>query len=119
MSDLVCVLVGLLCGILSGYGIGGGSVLMVFLTAVMNMAQTHAQSVNLIYFLPTAVIAILFHAKNRQVEWHAVAPIAIAGCISAVIGAWLAGIVDPRLLRKCFGVFLLLIGIRIVFKRKE
>ena len=119
MSALLSVLIGLFCGILSGYGIGGGSILMVFLTAVLNLKQTHAQSINLVYFLPTAVIAAIFHAKNNQIEWRAVLPTATAGCLSAVCGAWLAGTTDPTKLQKYFGAFLLLIGIHTLFAKRR
>ena len=119
MSTILSVIIGLLCGILSGYGIGGGSLLMVFLTAAMNMEQTNAQSINLIYFLPTAAAAILLHAKNRQIEWRAVLPIALAGCVGATAGSLLAGSIPSPLLQKCFGAFLLIIGARMIFIQKK
>ena len=119
MSITLSIIIGLFCGTLTGFGIGGGSLLMVFLTAALNIEQINAQSINLIYFLPTAIAAILFHAKNRQVEWHAVLPIAVAGCISAALGACLVGYIAPALLRRIFGAFLLIVGFRILFKKQE
>ena len=74
LSFLIAVAAGLVCGVLSGFGIGGGSLLMVWMTAVLSMEQKAAQGINLLYFLPTAAAALIFHTKNRLIEWKAVAP---------------------------------------------
>ena len=109
------VLAGLVCGVLSGFGIGGGSLLMVWLTAVLSMEQRTAQGVNLLYFLPTAACSLIFHIKNKQIVWKAVIPAVVAGCLTAIPGAVLAGNLDTELLRKLFGGFLILIGLSEVF----
>lgn len=116
------VLAGLVCGVLSGFGIGGGSLLMVWLTAVLSMEQRTAQGVNLLYFLPTAACSLIFHVKNKQIVWKAVIPAVIAGCLTAIPGAMLAGNLDTALLRKLFGGFLVLVGLSEVFlkgKKKD
>lgn len=116
------VLAGLVCGVLSGFGIGGGSLLMVWLTAVLSMEQRTAQGVNLLYFLPTAACSLIFHVKNKQIIWKAVIPAVIAGCLTAIPGAVLAGNLDTALLRKLFGGFLVLVGLSEVFlkgKKKD
>ena len=87
----LAVLAGLICGVLSGFGIGGGSLLMVWLTALLSMDQRTAQGINLLYFLPAAGCSLIFHVKNRQIVWKAVVPAAIAGCLTAIPGALLAG----------------------------
>ena len=112
MRGLLSAAAGLVCGVLSGFGIGGGSLLMVWMTAVLSMEQQSAQSINLLYFLPTAAAALVLHAKNRQLEWRAIVPAALGGCIGALGGALLSSALDPGLLRKLFGIFLLLVGIR-------
>ena len=94
------VLVGTVLGFLSALGIGGGSLLMVWMTAVLAMEQKAAQGINLLYFLPTAVCALIFHAKHRQICWKAVVPAALAGCAAAVPGALLAASLEMELLRK-------------------
>lgn len=108
---------GLVCGILSGYGVGGGSLLMVWMTAVMAMEQTTAQGINLLYFLPTAACALIFHFKNKQIDFRAVWPAAICGCIAAALGAFAASGIEPDLLRKLFGGFLLFVGISEILKK--
>lgn len=115
MSALVAGLAGLVCGVFSGLGIGGGTLLMVWMTAVMDMEQRMAQGINLLYFLPTAACALIFHIKNRLIRWRVVLPAAITGCLSAAGAALLATSVDASLLRKLFGGFLILVGITELF----
>lgn len=111
LTYCIAIAAGLACGILSGFGIGGGSLLMVWMTAVLSMEQKIAQGINLLYFLPTAACALIFHAKNRMLCWRAVIPAAIAGCVTAALGAALAQNLDMGLLRKLFGGFLILVGL--------
>ena len=115
LSFLAAAAAGLVCGVLSGFGIGGGSLLMVWMTAVLSMEQTAAQGVNLLYFLPCAACALIFHIKNRQIAWQAVWPAALAGAASAVGGSLLAQHVDAGVLRRLFGGFLILVGLSEVF----
>ena len=115
LSFLIAVAAGLVCGVLSGFGIGGGSLLMVWMTAVLSMEQKASQGVNLLYFLPCAVCALIFHIKNRQIVWQAVWPAALAGSVCAVGGALLPQGVHAELLRKLFGGFLVLVGLSEIF----
>ena len=113
----VSVLAGALCGILSGFGIGGGSLLMVWMTAVLQMEQRTAQAINLLFFLPTAAASLIFHVKGKQVEWKASIPAMLAGIVTAALSAGLATTLDSSLLRKIFGVFLLFVGLSELFKK--
>ncbi len=115
LTFLGAILAGLVCGVLSGFGICGGSLLMVWMTAVLSMDQKAAQGVNLLYFLPCAACALIFHIKNRQIVWPAVWPAAAAGAVCAVGGALLAQQADAETLRKLFGGFLILVGLSEVF----
>lgn len=116
-DELIAVLAGLVCGILSGLGVGGGTLLMVWMTAVMGIAQQNAQGINLLYFLPTAGCALIFHGKNRLLRIKTVIPAAIAGSVTAACGALLASFMDTGILKKLFGGFLLYAGIRELFYR--
>lgn len=115
----ISVLIGTLCGVVSGLGIGGGSLLMIWLTAVLAMEQRAAQGINLLYFLPTAVAGLFFHAKNKLVRWDLVLPAAVGGCLTAAGAAWLAQVVEVALLRKGFGAFLIVVGILELKKAKK
>jgi len=115
----IAVIAGLLCGIISGFGIGGGSLLMVWMTAVAALDQKIAQGINLLYFLPTSVGALIFHIKNKMICWKAVIPAALCGCVTAALSAWLSASLDVVLLRKLFGGFLILVGLSEIFKKRK
>ncbi len=104
------LLMGFLCGVLSGLGIGGGSILMLWLTAALAFDQRTAQGINLLYFLPTALSSVFVHVRRRSVDFHAAVPAAVTGVITACIGAFLAQRIDTGILRRLFGVFLLITG---------
>lgn len=113
MTDwLLPVLVGAATGILSGFGVGGGTLLLVYLTSLAGMEQTAAQSINLLYFLPAAATALPSHVRNGYVELRTALPAIAAGLVCSAAAAWIATALDVELLRKCFGVFLLYIGVR-------
>lgn len=114
---LIPFLVGAATGILSGFGVGGGTLLLVYLTAVLDMEQQTAQGINLLYFLPAAALALPAHWKNGYVEKRALLPTVGAGLICAGIAAWAASGMDTRLLRRCFGGFLVVIGLTQLFSR--
>lgn len=119
LNCFIAIAAGLVCGVLSGFGIGGGTLLMVWMSALMSMEQRMAQGVNLLYFLPTAAAALILHAKNRVLVWRAIVPAAIAGCVTAALGALLAANVDTHLLRKLFGGFLVLVGLSEIFRKDK
>jgi len=102
---------GILAGTLSGMGIGGGAILIPALTMFFGISQHNAQSANLIYFIPTAAIALITHAKQKRIEKQILPKIMIAGCITAICGAMLAVRLNANVLRLIFGVFLLIMGI--------
>ena len=106
------IIAGLACGILSGMGIGGGTLLMVWLTAIEHMAQGEAQGINLLYFLPTAAVSLYFHGKNRLLKFKVILPAIVAGVLTAVPVAWFVRDMDMGLMRKLFGGFLILVGIK-------
>ena len=112
-------LAGLLTGILSGWGIGGGSLLLLYMTLFAGVEQRKAQGINLVYFLPVSAGALPDHFKNGMVE-KKVALFAIAsGLVFSAGGAWLATMIDVGLLKKIFGGFLIFIGLKELFAKKK
>lgn len=104
------VLVGLCSGVISGMGIGGGAILIPALTLLEGVQQQVAQGINLVYFIPTAVISLIVHLKKKNVEVKTALIIGLSGMAGAAGGAWLAMVMGGGLLRRLFGGFLLLIG---------
>ncbi len=104
--------IGTALGFLAGIGVGGGSLLILWLTLVLNMAHPQARTLNLLFFLPSAVVASLFRWKQGTLDFKKVLPAIIAGCIAAGIFAFLSHTIDIALLKKLFGGLLILTGIR-------
>jgi len=98
--------------VLSSLGMGGGGIMLIYLTVVIGMDQLSAQGVNLVFFVPVALVAIALHAKNRLIQWKIVLPSVILGLIGVYFGAKLATFIGSEVLSKLFGVFLLIIGVR-------
>ena len=118
MSAVLAVAIGLLTGILSGFGIGGGSLLLLYLT-LFEGGQYQAGGINLLYFLSCAPAALISHCKNGLIEREAVKCCVPAGVVTSVLSALLAARVDTGLLRRAFGVVLLYIGVKETFLRKK
>lgn len=111
-------IVGFLTGILASMGLGGGFILVVWLTVFEDVAQRAAQGINLLFFLPIALISLIFHLKNHLVNKTLVGKMALGGLLGAVIGTYGAQLIDNSLLRKLFALFLLAFGLRELFSRK-
>lgn len=106
------VAAGTILGFLSGLGIGGGSLLILWLTLILQMTHNIAGTVNLMFFVPSALIACLFRFKQGKLDIKRTLPALIAGCIGAAVFSCFQDRIDTGLLRKPFGVLLLLTGIR-------
>ncbi|MBU5438215.1 sulfite exporter TauE/SafE family protein [Tissierella sp. MSJ-40] len=113
------IFIGFLSGIISGMGIGGGTILIPSLVLFSNLAQQEAQGINLIVFIPVAVIALITHYKEGNIDFKFAKLIILGGTVGAIIGSIIAIRVDPLGLKKYFGVFLLIVGIFELFKKKK
>ena len=102
------ILIGMFSGIFSGIGMGGGTILIFLLTTFAGLEQHIAQATNLIYFVPTAISAIIVNYKNKNID------IKLA-TIGAVIGAKISVNTDVQKLRKLFGIFLAIIAIHEIY----
>ena len=97
-------------GVLSGWGVGGGTLLLVCMTLLLGIDHRQAQAVNLLFFLPTAALSLWFHRKNGLVDREVWKTAALPGTAAALLGALGALAVDVSFLRKPFGLFLLING---------
>lgn len=119
MNLFIPLLIGALTGILSGFGIGGGTLLVLWLTLVEGLDQLRAGGINLLYFVCCALPALVGHAKNRLIETKAALFCALPGVLACMGAAFLAAGMEVSLLRRCFGVLLLFTGWRELFPGKE
>ena len=116
---LVPLLCGLGAGILSAWGVGGGTLLLLVMTLVLGVDQRTAQGINLLFFLPTAATALLCHAKNGYLDKPTLKAAIPPALTLALLGAWLATAVDSALLRKPFGIYLLLSAVLLFLPSKK
>ena len=116
----VVLLVAAVLGFLTGLGIGGGSLLILWLTMALKMDQETARSINLLFFLPSAAISCAFRKKQGHLDFKTALPAILSGCAAAALFSWLSTGLDVTLLKKLFGGLLILTGLRELFyKRKE
>ena len=116
---LLPLLAGFGTGILSAWGVGGGTLLLLIMTLFLGVDHTAAQGINLLYFLPTAGISLFFHRKNGLLDKAAIRQAVPAGLVTAAAAVWLATTVDVEILRKPFGIFLLFTGVMTLRQAKQ
>lgn len=109
--SIILLAVGILSGIVAGMGMGGGTLLIPILTIFFSFIQQVAQGINLLAFLPGAVVSLIIHCKNKLVNFRVGIPIIIIGVIASIGGSLLAMSLESKLLKVLFGVFLLVIGL--------
>lgn len=118
-SFLIPLLAGASAGVLSGFGVGGGTLLLVYMTVFAGLDQHLAQGINLLYFLPAGLLALPSHIKNGYIEKPVLLPAIAAGLACAGLAAWIATAMDVSLLRRLFGGFLILIGATELFGKAQ
>ena len=91
-------------GFLAGLGVGGGSLLVMWLTLVVGISQPEARIINLMFFIPAALISSLFRWKQGNLDIKKVIPAIAAGCLSAAVFSWVSRFVAQDMLQKLFGV---------------
>ena len=115
----VFFLVSTCLGILTGLGVGGGSLLILWLTLVLGWEPEIARSVNLLFFLPGAAVSCLLRKKQGQLPIQKLLPAILSGCACGAVFTWVSAGWDTALLRKLFGFLLLLTGLReLTYKRR-
>lgn len=113
----VSLLIGLVLGFLAGLGVGGGSLLILWLTVVIDMDGDTARVINLMFFLTAAGAVSILRWRKGTLKIKPLFPAILAGCAAAAGFSWIRGFLQTELLRKLFGVLLLITGLREIFYR--
>ena len=111
MDIFLYILFGIIGGVIGGMGMGGGTLLIPLLTIFLSVEQKVAQGINLLSFLPMAIVALIVHFKNKMVETKGILWIIIPGVLASIGFAFLANILDNEILRMLFGSYLILVGV--------
>ena len=122
MNDITKYIAGFLSGIIGAMGMGGGGILLLYISAFTSTPQLKAQGINLLFFIPIAVVSVIIHIKNRLLDKKIALYTAVSAIPSAFLGAYLASAVSADFLRRALAVFLFALGLREVilsFKNKN
>ena len=112
------MIIATILGFLSGLGIGGGSLLILWLTAIQNTDPPIARSINLLFFIPSALVSCTLRLRNGQLNLLPFLPAILSGCIASAVFSWVSTLMDTTLLKKGFGVVLIAAGIKEICYRK-
>jgi len=114
------VIAGFFSGLTASMGLGGGFILIIYLTFFGKVdSQSAAGGINLLFFLPIALVSVLIHLKNKLIEKKFLLLAAAAGIVGAAAGVSLLGVLDERMLRKLFAALLIIVGLRETFHKNE
>ena len=120
MTDwIIPFLCGLGASVISAWGVGGGTLLLLVMTLFLGVDQRTAQGINLLFFLPTAASALVCHWKNGYLDKPPLKAAVPPAAVLALAGAWAATALDVELLRRPFGVYLLLSGASLIWPGKK
>ena len=117
LTPLLTIPIGIILGLLAGLGIGGGSLLIMWLTLIMDMPHSTARAINLMFFIVAAGTVSLFRWKKGSLDIKSILPAILGGCIAAGLCSWLGMQIDQTILKKIFGGLLLITGLRELFYR--
>lgn len=109
------ILIGIIAGIVSGTGMGGGTILIFLLSFILGVEQHVAQASNLIFFIPTAIVAIIVNWRNKNIDLKLAILISIFGILGAIVGANISIHIDVGILKRCFGIFLAIITLNEIY----
>ena len=95
---------------------GGGTILILILSAFMGVSQHVAQATNIVFFIPTSIVAVCVSFKQKLIDVKTGITVIIFGMLGAGIGAKLAGNINSDNLKKYFGIFLGVIAIHQIYE---
>ena len=113
--NIAALLAGLLSGIIGAMGLGGGAVLIIYLSVFTQTEQLASQGINLMFFIPIGLLAVVIYAFKKQIKWKTTLLLAAWGLLGAVIGLMITDLLGGELTAKLFGGLLILIGIKEIF----
>lgn len=116
---MINAIVGFLSGVIASMGLGGGFVLLIWLTLFEGIAQRTAQGINLLFFLPVAVLSVIMHLRAGLINKKLVLSMIPGGILGAILGTLGSQLMGNDLLRKLYAIFLLAFGLRELFAKPQ
>lgn len=103
----------------SAMGFGSGAILVIWLTSQMSYSQLQAQGVNLMFFIPCALLSLVILAKKGLVNISEAIPLGVGGAIGIIAGHLVLPLIPSELLSKLFGIFVILLSLQQLFKGRK
>jgi hypothetical protein len=116
MNYVLAGLIGLVSGITSGvFGVGGGIVMVPAMMLLLHAPIKTAIGTSLLVIIPTALIGSAKHWSQGQVDWRMALSLAPTAIVGGYLGAWMTTGISADNLKRAFGGFLMLVGVRLLF----
>jgi hypothetical protein len=114
---LICLAIGAAMGLLSGLlGVGGGIIAVPAMMYFLKFGPKLAMGTSLAIIIPVSIAGAAKHFHQGQVDLRVALYIALAGMVCAYLGAWLNSVLDPHWLRRLFAIFIIAVGVRMLFE---
>lgn len=118
MNTVYAALVGLIGGLLGGlFGVGGGVVMVPALVSLLGVSMHTAVGTSLLVIIPTACTGAFKHYQLGNLDWKIGASLVPMAMIGSYTGAWLTSHISAGNLKRAFGGFLVLVGLRLLFAK--
>ncbi len=116
---IILIVIGILSGILAGvFGIGGAILVIPALVFILGLSQHEAQGTSLAFMLPpVGILATWNYWKEGQVNWKIALVLSLTFVIGAYFGSQLSINISDKMLRRVFGVLMLVIAIKMIFSK--
>lgn len=115
---MISILAGFLSGIIGSMGLGGGTVLLIYLAGFAGVEQLKSQGINLLFFIPIGILSIIIYAFKKQIKWKTVAYFSLSGLAGAALGTFLSDYIGAEWTRMAFAVLLIILGVKALFTKK-
>ena len=115
--NIPSLLAGLFSGILGGMGLGGGGILIIYLSLFTDTKQLTSQGINLLFFVPIGLLAVIVYAFKKQIKWKITLKFAAFGLLGSVIGLCLTDFLGGKITGKLFGLLLVILGLIEIFRK--
>lgn len=113
--SIFLILISIVSGVVAGMGIGGGSI-FILLTTIFNLLEhKQAQGYNLIMFIAVGIATTIYNIKNKNIDFKNLLKLIIPVCVGSICGIFLLKIIDEKILKNCFYLFMVIIGLYEIF----
>ena len=107
------IIISAVLGVLTALGIGGGSLLLLYLTTFAAFSPAEARGISLLFFFPAACFS--YFKKGHHVPFKKLLPAIFSGCLTAAVFSFAARKIDPHFFEKALGLLFLFLGLRELF----